>query len=89
MTKEKRHKVYKEALRLINIGSRSFICLALEKSYDNLFDRTIVCSKVNFPEFFKFKPFKRLRRRDCWFGSRSEGRQQRIKILKECVRLTK
>ena len=87
LTKEQRHEVYKRALVKFNAGRR-YMCDAITDVVQELYDEWYGYASVvqDFPEFAAMKP---KRTYDMWGWFPDYEKAKRIKILTDCINLTK
>lgn len=79
---EKRREVYKMAYKLLLYKRKSYCCTAIKKAAEIILGYwPNELKKEDFPEFYLFKPRRKLDEYDVWF----KRDQQRFIVLSFCI----
>ncbi len=90
ITKAKRHKIYKDALKYYLKLCKRGLYLGLCGTITTISEYNVYSEgamKKNFPEVYKHKPSKGLMVGGYWWRPREEDK--RVKVFKEAIELTK
>lgn len=83
-----RHRIYKEALKILLSGKEEFICMALYEAGGKSYVRRCLQTIRLFPEVMAQRPFC-TSVSGAWWPIDDQGTKNRLKCLRRAIRLSK